>query len=190
MQLNSRSSHAEGNPGFKSPPGGCDAHFHVFGPAGRYPHNQADLRYARRCARRDFLALSKKLGLERFVFVQPRRTGATTAACWTRCARSARRTAAASSTSTKRAQTRSSNGSTRRACARAHQTSAGEAHEAGFAATLPSAHDRLRGRCAEIGRQLDFLTPGWLTAELMRTLAKIEPRFQRRSFGMFSPGTA
>src|SRR6266702_4687015 len=65
------SSH-EGRPDFKSPPGGCDAHFHVFGPAGRYPYNQADLRYAPPLAPvEDFLALSKMLGLERFVFVQP-----------------------------------------------------------------------------------------------------------------------
>jgi len=39
------SSH-EGRPDFKSPPGGCDAHFHVFGPAERYPYNRSDLRYA------------------------------------------------------------------------------------------------------------------------------------------------
>ena len=65
------SSH-QGRPDFKSPPGGCDAHFHVFGPAGRYPYEQSDLRYAPPVAPvEDFLALSKKLGLERFVFVQP-----------------------------------------------------------------------------------------------------------------------
>src|SRR5205814_2238797 len=62
----------EGRPDFKSPPGGCDAHFHVFGPAGRYPYNQADLRYAPPLALvEDFLAIAKKLGTERFVFVQP-----------------------------------------------------------------------------------------------------------------------
>ncbi len=65
------SSH-EGRPDFTSPPGGCDAHFHVFGPAGRYPYDQSDLRYAPPVAPvEDFLALSKMLGLERFVFVQP-----------------------------------------------------------------------------------------------------------------------
>jgi len=44
----------------------------VFGPAARYPYNQADLRYAPPVAPvEDFLALAKKLGIERFVFVQP-----------------------------------------------------------------------------------------------------------------------
>ena len=62
----------EGRPDFMSPPGGCDAHFHVFGPAGRYPYNQADLRYAPPVAPvEDYLALAKKLGIERLVFVQP-----------------------------------------------------------------------------------------------------------------------
>src|SRR5256885_7026163 len=57
--------------------------------------------------------------------------------------------------------------------------------EAGFAATLLPRIDRLRGRCAEIGWQLDFLTPGWLTAELMPTLAKLNLDFTIAHFGMF-----
>ena len=31
-------------PAFAAPPQACDAHFHVFGPAGRYPYG-SDLRY-------------------------------------------------------------------------------------------------------------------------------------------------
>src|SRR6266849_6487960 len=65
-------SHDEGNPDFQSSPRGCDCHFHVFGPAGRYPYDLSDLRYAPPHAPvGDFLALAGKLGLERFVFVQP-----------------------------------------------------------------------------------------------------------------------
>src|SRR4029077_12539225 len=64
------SSH-EAPPEFKSPPGGCDAHFHVFGPAARYPYG-SDLRYKPPLAPlADFLALAHKLGLSRFAFVQP-----------------------------------------------------------------------------------------------------------------------
>src|SRR5256885_7638227 len=58
-------------------------------------------------------------------------------------------------------------------------------YEAGFAATLLPRIDRLRGRCAEIGWQLDFLTPGWLTSELMPTLAKLNLDFTVAHFGMF-----
>jgi len=59
-------------------------------------------------------------------------------------------------------------------------------HQAGFAATLLPRIDRLRGRGAELGWQLDFLTPGWLTAELMPTLAKLNVDFTVAHFGMFA----
>ena len=58
-------------------------------------------------------------------------------------------------------------------------------YEAGFAAKLLPRIERLAGRCAEIGWQLDFLTPGWLTAELMPTLRKLDVDFTIAHFGMF-----
>jgi predicted TIM-barrel fold metal-dependent hydrolase len=44
---------------------------------------------------------------------------------------------------------------------------------------------RLASRCAELGWQLDFLTPGWLTAALMPTLRKLRVDFTLAHFGMF-----
>ena len=58
-------------------------------------------------------------------------------------------------------------------------------HEVGFAAKLLPRIGRLAGRCAEIGWQLDFLTPGWLTSELMPTLGKLSVDFTIAHFGMF-----
>ena len=59
-------------PAFTAPPLACDAHFHVFGPADRYPHATTDLRYAPPLAPlEDYLALARRLGFARFVFVQP-----------------------------------------------------------------------------------------------------------------------
>jgi predicted TIM-barrel fold metal-dependent hydrolase len=58
-------------------------------------------------------------------------------------------------------------------------------HEAGFAAKLLPRIERLRARCAEIGWHLDFLTPGWLTAELMPTLGKLDVDFTIAHLGMF-----
>src|SRR5207249_12052489 len=58
-------------------------------------------------------------------------------------------------------------------------------YEAGFAAKLLPRIERLAGRCGEIGWQLDFLTPGWLTAELMPTLAKLDVAFTLAHFGLF-----
>src|SRR5688572_18856604 len=59
---------------FRAPPLACDAHFHVFGPADRYPHGGVNerLRYTPPLAPlSDYLALAQHLGIERFVFVQP-----------------------------------------------------------------------------------------------------------------------
>ncbi len=132
------SSH-EDRPDFKSPPAGCDCHFHVFGPAGRYPYNQADLRYAPPVAPVEvYLALARKLGTERFVFVQPSAYG------------------------------------------RDNRCMLDAMHEVGAASCRG-----IRARCAEIGWQLDFLTPGWLTSELMPVLNKLDVDFTIAHFGMF-----
>jgi predicted TIM-barrel fold metal-dependent hydrolase len=57
--------------------------------------------------------------------------------------------------------------------------------ETGFAPKLMPRIAKLAARCAEIGWQLDFLTPGWLTAELMPTLRKLKLDFTLAHFGMF-----
>src|SRR5580704_2025192 len=61
-------------PLFKAPPRSCDAHFHIFGPAERFPHGGVNekLRYAPPFAPlEEYLAEAKRLGFSRFVFVQP-----------------------------------------------------------------------------------------------------------------------
>src|SRR6202023_2502533 len=58
-------------PTFAAPPQACDAHFHVFGPAGRYRYG-SDLRYQPPHAPlKDYLQLPRPPGFVRFVFVQP-----------------------------------------------------------------------------------------------------------------------
>jgi len=176
----------EGGPDFKSPPGGCDAHFHVFGPPGRYPYNRADLRYAPPVAPvEDFLALSKTLGLERFVFVQPSAYGRDN-----RCMLDAMRELGRSSRGIVDIDENAPDAELERLHALGVRgvrinVPPVKPREAGFAATLLPRIDRLRGRCAELGWQLDFLTPGWLTAELMPTLAKLNIDFTIAHFGMF-----
>ena len=66
--------HHNVEPLFTAPPLSCDAHFHIFGPAARYPHGGVDekLRYAPPLAPlEDYLVQARRLGFERFVFVQP-----------------------------------------------------------------------------------------------------------------------
>jgi predicted TIM-barrel fold metal-dependent hydrolase len=57
--------------------------------------------------------------------------------------------------------------------------------ESGFTPKLMPRIARLAARCAEIGWHLDFLTPGWLTAELMPTLRRLTLDFTLAHFGMF-----
>src|SRR5580765_6012620 len=177
----------DAHPDFKSPPLGCDAHFHVFGPAGRYPYNQADLRYAPPLAPlEDFLALSKKLGLERFVFVQPSAYGRDN-----RCMLDAMRKIG---TQKCRGIADIDENAPDAELERLHSLGVRgvrinvppvKPYEAGFAAKLLPRIERLRARCVELRWQLDFLTPGWLTAELMPTLAKLDVDFTIAHFGMF-----
>src|ERR1700758_5014935 len=57
-------------PRFKLPPGACDAHNHVFGPAAKFPY-APERRYTPPDAPRENLrALHDRLGLSRAVLVQ------------------------------------------------------------------------------------------------------------------------
>jgi hypothetical protein len=76
IQLMSSAAHHDPDaglsPAFPAPKGACDAHFHVFGPAKKYPHVTTDLRYKPPHEPLEaFLKLAKRIGFERFVFVQP-----------------------------------------------------------------------------------------------------------------------
>src|SRR3984957_11475870 len=58
-------------PAFAPPPKACDAHFHVFGPAEKYAYG-TDIRYKPPYEPVErYLKLARRLGFERYVFVQP-----------------------------------------------------------------------------------------------------------------------
>lgn len=177
----------EGRPDFQSPPLGCDCHFHVFGPPGRYPYDQSDPRYVPPLAPvGDFLALAGKLGLQRFVFVQPSAYGRDN-----RCMLDAMREVG---TTRCRGIVDIDENAPDSELSRLHEAGVRgvrinvppvKPYEAGFAARLLPRIERLRARCREIGWQLDFLTPGWLTAELMPTLRRLDLDFTIAHFGLF-----
>ena len=56
-------------PGFKPPPGACDAHCHIFGPADRYPYAPGRSYTPPDAPLERFRALQATLGLERAVLV-------------------------------------------------------------------------------------------------------------------------
>jgi len=176
---------AEGNPDFRSPPLGCDSHFHVFGPAERYPYG-SDLRYPPPHAPlEDYRALARKLGIERFVFVQPSAYGRDN-----RCMLDAMRETGASCRGIVDIDENAPDAELERLHALGVRgvrinVSPVKPPEAGFAARMLPRIERFRARFAEIGWQLDFLTPGWLTAELMPTLRELNIDFTLGHFGMF-----
>ena len=175
----------EVEPAFRAPALSCDCHFHVFGPAERYPYG-TDLRYPPPLAPlSEYLALARHLGFERFVFVQPSAYGRDNA-----CMLDAMREVGARCRGIVDVDENVPD-------ARLEQLhSAGvrgvrinvspvKTPEPGFAAKLLPRIERLDARCAEIGWQLDFLLPGWLTAELMGTLRVLRSRFTLAHMGMF-----
>jgi predicted TIM-barrel fold metal-dependent hydrolase len=57
--------------------------------------------------------------------------------------------------------------------------------EPGFSMTMLPRIERLDARCAEIGWMLDFLTPGWLTQELLPVMRNLKSRHTVAHMGMF-----
>jgi predicted TIM-barrel fold metal-dependent hydrolase len=55
----------------------------------------------------------------------------------------------------------------------------------GFSATMRPRIERLDARCVELGWQLDFLHPGWLTEELLPVFARLRCSFTIAHMGMF-----
>ena len=176
-------------PAFKAPPLSCDSHFHVFGPAERYPYG-GDLRYAPPLAPlAEYLALARRLGIVRYVFVHP-----SAYARDNTCMLDAMAEVKATYGPVFRAICDVDENCPDAELARLHalgvrgvrvNVSPVKKQETGFAATLLPRIERLDARLAEIGWSLDFLLPGWLTSELMGTMKKLKVDYTIAHMGMF-----
>jgi 2-pyrone-4,6-dicarboxylate lactonase len=174
-------------PAHAAPPRACDAHFHVFGPAGRYPYG-TDLRYKPPHAPlEDYLKLARRIGFERFVFVQPSAYGFDNSCMFDAM--------------------RQLDSAVRRAIVDLDETAATDAQlsawhalgvrgirvnvspvrqpEAGLAQSMLPRIARLAAIARELGWHLDFLTPGWLVSELMPMLRELPIEFTVAHFGLF-----
>jgi 2-pyrone-4,6-dicarboxylate lactonase len=179
--------HHDVAPQFKASPQSCDAHFHIFGPADRYSHGGINekLRYAPPVAPlEDYLAEAQRLGFSRFVFVQPSAYGRDNACMLD----------AMAATPGSRGIVDIDQDAPDALLAKLDaagvrgvriNVSPVKQPEAGFAASLLPRIQRLDARCAEIGWHLDFLLPGWLTAEVMDTLRRLRAPFSVAHMGMF-----
>ena len=177
-------------PAFRAPPLACDAHFHMFGPAEHYPYgrrNNENLRYAPPLAPlSDYLETRRHLGFERFVFVQPSAYGRDNA-----CMLDAMREVGLArcrgivdvDENAPDALLAEMNALGVRGVR--INVSPVKPPAPGFSATMRPRIERLDARCAELGWQLDFLHPGWLTEELLPVFAQMRCSFTIAHMGMF-----
>jgi predicted TIM-barrel fold metal-dependent hydrolase len=181
------SSHIEkeGVPLFRAPSFSCDSHFHVFGPAGRYPYG-SDIRYQPPLAPlEDYLQLARRLGIEHTVFVQPSAYGRDNA-----CMLDAMREVGAKCRGIVDIDENAPDAEIERlnrAGVRGVRVNVNpiKPPEPGFSKTMLARIGRLDARCSEIGWMLDFLTPGWLTRELLPVMRKLKCRYTVAHMGMF-----
>jgi 2-pyrone-4,6-dicarboxylate lactonase len=177
-------SHHENDPEFKAPPFFCDSHFHIFGPAELYPYG-TDLRYKPPLASLDdYLVLARRLGIERMVFVQPSAYGRDNA-CMLDAMLNAPRCRGIVDVNEDAPDTELEALNATGVRGVRINVSPVKPPEPGFGATLLPRIERLDARCAELGWNLDFLLPGWLTEELMGTMGRLKANFMLAHMGMF-----
>lgn len=175
-------------PAFKAPKNACDAHFHVFGAEAEYPHVTTDLRYKPPYEPLDkYMKLAKRLGFERFVFVQPSAYGLNNA-----CMLDAMEDVPAE---------------IRRGIVHLDEKKPNDAvldewdefgirgvrinispirqPEAGLADALRPKITRTAEICRELGWHVDLLMPGWLISELMPTLRDLPTAFSVAHMGLY-----
>ncbi len=171
---------------FTAPANACDAHFHVFGSAEQYPYGSDNLRYAPPVAPlSEYLRLAAHLGLTRYVFVQPSAYGRDN-----RCMLDAMQQVGVAHC---RGIVDIDENAPDALLAEMDATgvrgvrinySPIHPFEAGLAEKMTPRIERLAARCAELGWHLDFLLPGWLTAELMPLMKSLKLPFSMAHMGM------
>jgi len=164
----------------------CDAHFHVFGPPERYPY-APDLRYEPPSAPlEDYLEHALELGIGRYVFVQPSAYGRDN-----RCMLDAMRVCGPERC---RGIVDVDEGVPAAELERLHALGVRGVRinvnpikppEPGFSSSLLERVHTLDAKCAGLGWMLDFLTPGWLTRELIPVFRELRSRFSVAHLGMF-----
>ena len=183
-------------PAFAAPPNACDAHFHVFGPAERYPYG-TDIRYKPPYEPLEaYLKLARRIGFVRYVFVQPSAYGFDNS-CMFDAMRELdpairRGIIDLDETKTNDKQLAELNALGVRGIR--VNVSPVRKPEAGLAASMLPRIARLTKISKELGWHLDFLAPGWLVSELMPTLRELPIEFTVAHMGLFpakdGPGQA
>ncbi len=187
IRPHSKEDSAKIKPNFKVPALACDSHFHVFGPPDRFPYVH-ELRYIPPVSPlEDYLELSRQLGLQRMVFVQPSAYGKDNSCMLEAMAVMGQRC---------RGIVDIDEGIAEKELERFHDLGVRglrinvapyKSYEAGFADKLIGRIKRLGDRARGLGWHLQFLSPGWLVQELIPVLRKLPVPFVIDHMGVFPP---
>lgn len=174
-------------PTFRPPADACDAHFHVFGDSALYPYQDPKLRYKPPYAPlSEYMKTANRLGFERFVIVQPSAYGRDNSCLVdameklgsSRCRAIVDVDDDVSDTELARLNALGARG-VRINVSPIHP------YEDGLEERLLKRINRMESRCLEIGWQLDFLLPGWLTERLLERMSTLKVNFTLAHMGMF-----
>jgi predicted TIM-barrel fold metal-dependent hydrolase len=170
---------------FIAPADACDSHFHIFGPAEKYPYG-SDLRYAPPEAPwNSYQELATLLGISRFVLVQPSAYGRDN-----RCMLDVMQTLDKNSC---RGVVDIDENITDLEILKMNALGVRGVRinvspifplTPGLADKMIPRIEKLEKRCQEIGWHLDFLLPGWLTAELLPVMRRLTIPFSMAHLGM------
>jgi len=164
----------------------CDAHFHVFGPPSAYPVGP-NLRYAPPLATfEDYTAHVRAFDIGRFVFVQPSAYGRDNS-CLLDAMRACGPAVCRGIVDIDEDAPDSLLAELDAVGVRGVRINVRpiKPPEPGFSATMLPRIARLAARCKELGWHLDFLTPGWLTTELLPVLRDLPVDFSIAHTGMY-----
>lgn len=172
-------------PAFKSPPGACDTHFHVFGPIGEYPVASLARYDPPTAPLADYLRLAKQLKMERLVFVQPSAYGADNRCMLDAMARVGMPCRGIVDIAENVPEAEIEALHARGVRGVRINTSPVAPYDAGRADALLGRITTLAHRLRGLGWVLEFLGPGWLTHALMPTMRKLDIDFILCHIGMF-----
>src|ERR1051326_6300390 len=174
-------------PAFAAPPQACDAHFHVFGPAGRYRYG-IDLRYQPPHAPLEaYVTLARLLGFVRVVFVQPSAYGVDNSCMFDAMDQldPGLRRAIVDLDETAASDAQLADWHARGVRGIRVNVSPVRQPEAGLAQSMLPRIARLAAIAGELRWHLDFLTPGWLVSGLIPMLRELPIAFTVAHFGLF-----
>lgn len=177
-------------PAVKGPPLTCDCHMHVFGDPVTYPYAADKRNTPPAMPLADFIAeyqrFARACGIERMVFTQPSTYGRDNTCLLDAiklCNGNARGIVDVDESASDAALARLSAAGV--VGVRFNLGPPNRPREAGLMEKHLARLQRLDARCAEIGWQIDILSPSWLIVDMLDVYRNFKSKFTLAHFGMF-----